>query len=134
MAARAGVSRTTVSFVLNDRPGTHISPSTRTRVLEAAEELGYHPHASARGLAGGRSNTLGFVLRQSPEQVAGDAALVETLRGLASAARTAGFRVMVEPLDPMSGNYEALLRAQHADGIVVSGPRSDDSGLARLAR
>jgi DNA-binding LacI/PurR family transcriptional regulator len=133
VAARAGVSRTTVSFVLNDRPGTHISPSTRTRVLEAAEELGYHPHASARGLAGGRSNTLGFVLRQSPEQVAGDAALVETLRGLASAARTAGFRVMVEPLDPTEGTYEALLRAQHADGIIVSGPRVDDSGLVRLA-
>jgi LacI family transcriptional regulator len=133
VAARAGVSRTTVSFVLNDRPGTHISPSTRTRVLEAAEELGYHPHASARGLAGGRSNTLGFVLRQSPEQVAGDAALVETLRGLASAARMAGFRVMVEPLDPTEGTYEALLRAQHADGIIVSGPRVDDSGLVRLA-
>lgn len=133
VAARAGVSRTTVSFVLNDRPGTHISPSTRTRVLEAAAELGYHPHASARGLAGGRSNTLGFVLRQSPEQVAGDAALVETLRGLASAARTAGFRVMVEPLDPTDGTYEALLRAQHADGIIVSGPRIDDIGLVRLA-
>jgi LacI family transcriptional regulator len=134
VAARAGVSRTTVSFVLNDRPGMHISPTTRDRVLEAAAELGYHPHASARGLAGGKSNILGLVLRQSAEQVAGDAALVETLRGLASAARTAGFRVMVEPLDPTDGTYEALLRSQHADGIIVSGPRIDDTGLARLAR
>ena len=133
VAARAGVSRTTVSFVLNDRPGANISPTTRERVLEAATELGYHPHASARGLAGGKSHTLGFVLRQSPEQVAGDAALVETLRGLAAAARTAGFRVMVEPLDPADGTYETLLRAQHADGIVVSGPRIDDTGLHRLA-
>ena len=41
---------------------------------------------------------------------------------------------MVEPLDPTLGSYEALLRAQHADGIVVSGPRFDDEGLARLAR
>lgn len=133
VAARAGVSRTTVSFVMNDRPGTNISLLTRERVLEAAVALGYHPHASARGLAGGKSNTIGFVLRQSPEQVAGDAVLVETLRGLASAARTAGFRVMVEPLDPTEGTYEALLRAQHADGIVVSGPRVDDVALVRLA-
>jgi DNA-binding LacI/PurR family transcriptional regulator len=133
VAARAGVSRTTVSFVLNERPGSNISPTTRDRVLEAAAELGYHPHASARRLAGGKSNTLGFVLLQSPEQVAGDATLAETLSGLAAAARTAGFRVMVEPLDPTNANYEALLRAQHADGIVVSGPRSDDTGLARLA-
>ena len=134
VAARAGVSRTTVSFVLNDRPGTNISLTTRERVREAAAELGYHPHASARGLAGGMSHILGFVLRQSPEQVAGDAALAETLSGLAAAARTAGFRVMVEPLDPVQGSYESLLRAQHADGIVVSGPRIDDAGLARLAR
>jgi DNA-binding LacI/PurR family transcriptional regulator len=133
VAARAGVSRTTVSFVLNDRPGSNISRKTRQRVLEAAADLGYHPHASARGLAGGKSHILGFVLLQSPEQVAGDATLSETLSGLASAARTAGFRVMVEPLDPTEANYEALLRAQHADGIVVSGPRSDDTGLARLA-
>ena len=134
VAARAGVSRTTVSFVLNDRPGANISVPTRERVLVAAAELGYHPHASARGLAGGMSHILGFVLRQSAEQVAGDATLAETLSGLASAARTAGFRVMVEPLDPTLGSYEALLRAQHADGIVVSGPRYDDDGLTRLAR
>ena len=133
MAARAGVSRTTVSFVLNDRPGTNISVTTRERVLVAAAELGYHPHASARGLAGGMSHILGFVLRQSAEQVAGDAALAETLSGLASAARTAGFRVMVEPLDPVHGSYDSLLRAQHADGIVVSGPRFDDEGLVKLA-
>ena len=134
VAALAGVSRTTVSFVLNDRPGANISATTRERVREAAAELGYHAHASARGLAGGKSHILGFVLRQSPEQVAGDAALTETLRGLATAARTAGFRVMVEPLDPLDGSYEDLLRAQHADGIVVSGPRVDDRGLATLAR
>jgi LacI family transcriptional regulator len=107
--------------------------TTRERVLEAAAELGYHPHASARGLAGGMSHILGFVLRQSAEQVAGDAALAETLSGLAAAARTAGFRVMVEPLDPVQGSYDLLLRTQHADGIVVSGPRFDDEGLARLA-
>ena len=134
VAARAGVSRTTVSFVLNDRPGANISPPTRERVLLAAAELGYHPHAPARILAGGKSHTLGFVLRQSAEQVAGDAALAETLRGLAAAARSAGFRVMVEPLDPDGGSYEGLLRAQHVDGLVVSGPRVDDAGLARLAR
>lgn len=133
VAARAGVSRTTVSFVLNDRPGTSISPQTRRRVLDAATELGYHPHASARGLAGGKSHILGFVLRQSTEQVAGDGTLAETLSGLAAAARTAGFRVMVEPLDPSDGSYDALLRAQHADGLVVSGPRVDDAGLATLA-
>jgi DNA-binding LacI/PurR family transcriptional regulator len=133
VAARAGVSRTTVSFVLNQTAGVQISQATRERVVVAATELGYHPHASARQLAGGRSNMIGLVLRQSTEQVAGDPFLVETLRGLALAARSAGFRVMVEPLAP-DGTYEALLRSQHADGLVVSGPRVDDPSLRRLVR
>jgi LacI family transcriptional regulator len=131
VAARAGVSRTTVSFVLNYRTDIQISDGTRQRVFRAASELGYHPHAPARQLAGGRSHILGLVLRQSAEQVAGDATLAETLRGLASAARAAGSRVMVEPLAP-EGTYDRLLRSQHADGLIVSGPRLDDPSLAEL--
>lgn len=133
VAARAGVSRTTVSFVLNYRTDVQISDETRQRVLRAASELGYHANAPARQLAGGRSHILGLVLRQSAEQVAGDATLAETLRGLASAARAAGSRVMVEPLAP-EGTYDRLLRSQHADGLIVSGPRMDDPSLAELAR
>jgi DNA-binding LacI/PurR family transcriptional regulator len=136
VASAAGVSRTTVSFVLNGRSDVKIPPTTRTRVLEAAERLGYHPHAPARQLAGGRSHVIALVLRQTSEQIAADAILAETLRGLAIAARKSGFRVMVEPLafegpDP---SYASLLRAQHADGLVISGPRTDDPQLQALVR
>ena len=106
------------------------APGPRCR----ASELGYHPHAPARQLAGGRSHILALVLRQSPEQIAGDAVLAETLRGLAAAARAGGFRVMVEPMSPGrpdGRSYAALLRAQHADGLVISGPRVDDPSLDR---
>lgn len=132
VAALAGVSTTTVSFVLNDRAGANISPETRRRVREAAEQLGYHPHASARGLAGGRSHTIGLVVRQSPEQVAEDALLAETLRGVAAAARSARYRVLVEPLGARDGSYADLIRSRGTDGLVVSGPRIDDAELGRL--
>lgn len=56
VARAAGVSRTTVSFVLNDRPGQTIPEETRRRVLDAARRLDYRPHASARALAAGRSD------------------------------------------------------------------------------
>ena len=131
VAARAGVSRTTVSFVLNYRTDVQIPDETRQRVFRAASELGYHPHMPARQLAAGRSNVLGLVLRQSAEQVAGDATLAETLRGVASAARAAGSRVMVEPLAP-EGTYDRLLRSHQADGLIVSGPRTDDPSLSQL--
>jgi DNA-binding LacI/PurR family transcriptional regulator len=132
VAARAGVSRTTVSFVLNDRPGANISSATRERVFAAATELGYHAHASARTLAGGKSHTLGLVLRQSAEQVAADQLLAETLRGLVTAARAATYRVLVEPLMPGDGVFIDLLRSRRADGLVISGPRVDDPGLSDL--
>lgn len=134
VARLAGVSRTTVSFVLNERDDARISAETRRRVLEAAESLGYHVHAPARQLAAGSTRTLGLVLRQSPEHVAIDPLVPETLRGLAAAARGDGYRVLVEPLPPGEGSsYDSLLRSQHADGLVVSGPRSDDEELLRLA-
>ncbi|MFC4117355.1 LacI family DNA-binding transcriptional regulator [Nonomuraea zeae] len=58
VARAAGVSRATVSFVLNDRPGLSITQETRRRVLEAAQRLDYRPHASARSLAAGRSDVV----------------------------------------------------------------------------
>jgi LacI family transcriptional regulator len=134
VAALAGVSPTTVSFVLNERADANISEQTRRRVRAAAEQLGYHPHASARGLAGGRSHTLGLVLRQSPEQVAEDALLAETLRGLSAAARAARYRVLVEPLADSDGTYADLFRSRGTDGLVVSGPRVDDAELGALVR
>lgn len=136
VATEAGVSRTTVSFVLNGRTDVKIPDETRGRVLQAAVRLGYHPHAPARQLAGGRSHILALVLRQTPEQLAADAILAETLRGLATAARSQGFRVMVEPLAPdgPDNSYAGLLRAQHADGMIISGPRVDDPQLTALVR
>ena len=133
VAARAGVSRTTVSFVLNDRPGASISEPTRQRVLAAAAELGYEPHHSARGLAAGRTHTLGLVLRQSTEQVAEDALLAETLRGLSTAARAERYRVLVEPYGPSNESYGDLVGSRRTDGLVVSGPRTDDEELLSLA-
>jgi DNA-binding LacI/PurR family transcriptional regulator len=135
VASLAGVSRTTVSFVLNERTDVQIPEDTRQRVREAAAELDYHPHAPARQLAQRATRTLGFVLRQSPEQVAGDALLAETLRGISSAAHQAGYRVLVEAILPRNGHsYATLLRSAEADGLVLSGPRSDDRELSDLVR
>ncbi|MEU8760238.1 LacI family DNA-binding transcriptional regulator [Streptomyces sp. NPDC048659] len=55
VARLAGVSRATVSYVLNNTAAVRISEPTRRRVKEAAEELGYVPHAAARSLRAGHS-------------------------------------------------------------------------------
>ncbi|MFB9348747.1 LacI family DNA-binding transcriptional regulator [Streptomyces heliomycini] len=58
VARLAGVSRATVSYVLNNAGAVRISEPTRRRVREAAKELGYVPHAAARSLRAGHSRTV----------------------------------------------------------------------------
>lgn len=61
VARRAGVSRTTVSFVLSDRPSANIPEDTRARVLDAVAALGYRPNAGARALAAQRTRMIGLI-------------------------------------------------------------------------
>ncbi|WP_324668884.1 LacI family DNA-binding transcriptional regulator [Geochorda subterranea] len=64
VARLAGVSQTTVSFVLNGKPNVRISEETRARVWKAVEQLAYRPNAVAQGLRRGRSQLIGFVTDQ----------------------------------------------------------------------
>ena len=66
VARESGVSRTTVSYVLNGTPNTSISDATRRRVLETAARLGYAPSAAARTLRSGRSDLVLCVLPDWP--------------------------------------------------------------------
>jgi DNA-binding LacI/PurR family transcriptional regulator len=134
VAARAGVSRTTVSFVLNDRANTGIAEETRVRVLQAAADLGYHAHGAARALAGGLSMAIGLVLLQTPDQVAADALLAETLLGIADSARADGYRVLVEAVSPDGPGYSDVVRSRGVDGLIISGPREDDAELRGIVR
>jgi DNA-binding LacI/PurR family transcriptional regulator len=134
VAARAGVSRTTVSFVLNDRANTGIAEETRERVLQAAADLGYHAHGAARALAGGQSMTIGLVLLQTQDQVASDALLAETLLGIGDEARADGYRVLVEAVSPDGQRYSDIVRSRRVDGLIVSGPRADDAELRGIVR
>ena len=66
VAREAGLSRTTVSFVLNDTPHKQIPQGTRQRVLDAAARLGYSPSAAARSLRMGRTDVILCLLPDWP--------------------------------------------------------------------
>lgn len=61
VAERAGVSVTTVSHVVNDKPGARIGAEARARVQQAVEELGYRPNVLAKNLVQGTSAFIGLV-------------------------------------------------------------------------
>ncbi|MBA2667955.1 MAG: LacI family DNA-binding transcriptional regulator [Trueperaceae bacterium] len=133
VATRAGVSRTTVSFVLNARAGSGIPDETRRRVLRAARDLGYVPSAAATTLASGRTQTIGFVVCDARHLLT-DAFLPQAIFMLTQVAHARGFRVLVEAVDDPTAPraYETLVRATRIDGMVVINPRRDDMQLAAL--
>ena len=88
VAAHAGVSKMTVSKVINRKPG--LKDSTRERVMEAVEQLGYTVHASARALAGGRTETLGVLVPSLYSQY-----LSEIIRGVDRTALKAGMELLI---------------------------------------
>jgi Bacterial regulatory proteins, lacI family len=61
VAEAAGVSIATASWAVNDNRDVQITESTRRKVRRAADELGYHHNAFARGLARGCSDIIGFI-------------------------------------------------------------------------
>src|SRR5258708_12358116 len=63
VARRAGVSRTAVSYVLNDngQRNKHVSDEARAKVLQAVQELHFHPDALARALSKGQSEEIVYI-------------------------------------------------------------------------
>jgi DNA-binding LacI/PurR family transcriptional regulator len=134
VAERAGVSRTTVSFVLNNVEGAQISAETRQRVLQAAKDLGYVPDAAAQSLASGKSKTIGLVLARPSKQIAADMYLTQVLDSLFSKLHKHGIRLMLEILDDQQSqqSYLELIRSKRIDGVIYSGPQFNDETLEAL--
>ena len=133
VAKEAGVSRSTVSFVLNNVTSISINEATRQRVLDAAKRLNYHPDASGRKLVSGKSSTIGLVLQQSADQVFADAFLLSVMLGIEEAVSQSGYHVLLKPYDPTRlKGYSQLVSENLVDGIILSGPRQDDAEIQKL--
>jgi LacI family transcriptional regulator len=119
VAARAGVSTTTVSHVLNDVAGKRITDETRERVRLAAQELGYTPNAVARSLRTQRSQLIALV----SDEIATTPFAVQIIRGAQEAASKQGWLLIVantgtdEQLE--AAEIEAL-RQRQVDGFLYA--------------
>jgi LacI family transcriptional regulator len=140
VADRAGVSKATVSYILNGRAAAmRIPEETRQRVLVAVLDLGYHPNALARGLAHKRTDTVAVVL-QFPAVFSGWSGFTnEVMHGVTDAAIRLGYDVLLHTRQPQDtgrpGSRADPLAAEVAtltdgrvDGALLL--RDIDDGLA----
>jgi LacI family transcriptional regulator len=116
VAARAGVSTTTVSHVIND--SRFVEEETRQRVLQAIAELGYRPNVVARSLTTNRTQTVGVIVSDSSNHF-----FAEVLRGIEEILRPKNYALLVcntaEILERESHYLDLLLR-QRVDGIIAA--------------
>jgi DNA-binding LacI/PurR family transcriptional regulator len=134
VAEKVGVSRTTVSLVLNDVKGIQIGSETRQKVIDAARELGYVPNATAQALASRRTKAIGLVLTRSPHHIATDAFLPRIISGLLTTAKKQNIRIMIDwvETDHQKSAYFDLAHSKRIDGMILSTPRLDDIALNAL--
>jgi LacI family transcriptional regulator len=136
VAKYAGVSRTTVSLVLNGVNSIKIGAETRQRVLDAAATLGYVPNAMAQALVSRRTQAIGLVFTRQPHHIATDPFLPQVLDGMLEVVRANNLRLLIDIVEPehQEQAYHELVRAKRIDGIVFSGPRLDDVALVNLEK
>lgn len=134
VAEKVGVSRTTVSLVLNNVQGIQISPETRQRVMDAANELGYVPNAAAQALVSRRAKAIGLVLTRTQHHIATDAFLPKIISGLLTTAKKHNIRILVDWVETehQETAYFELARAKRIDGMILSTPRLNDTALKSL--
>ena len=130
VARLAGVSRTTVSYVLNGRDSGMISDTTRQRVLDAARQLDYRPNAVARSLRQQRTGIVGLVVHEPADRSTTNIFSPMVIRGISSVLSPAHYRLLVEHVEePQTEVLSDLVREGHVDGVIFNGARSSDQEM-----
>jgi len=133
VAARAGVSRATVSRVVNGSP--KVKPELISAVNAAIAELNYVPNRAARSLASRRTESIALVIPESTSRVFADPFFAMIIQGvavyLASTDYTLGIVVASEANPDKTRRY---LTGGNIDGALVVSHHSGDHSYARLGR
>jgi DNA-binding LacI/PurR family transcriptional regulator len=135
VAALAGVSYQTVSRVINHQPG--VTTTTRTRVEQAIETLGYRPNLAARSLPRRRSFILGLIIPYTADYLFRDPHLLAQISGIDAEANAHDYNVLLSTAGNSTSGLEAydrFARNQVADGALVVETAVADAGGILLAR
>ena len=124
---RAGVSRSTVSRVLNGH--RDVRPEVRARVEAMIEETGYHPNPAARALVSKRSGLIGLVMLTEVDELFGDPYYSALVNGIQFGCAEHDLIFAVFPTYSADGRSDVLtpqIAQGLVDGVIVTAvPRSE---------
>ena len=132
VAERAGVSKTTVSYVLSGK--RNISSEVSARVWRAIEDLQYRPSSAARNLASRTTLTIGLFCNPT-ETLREDPYFNQLLSGVLEAVGPRGYQVTLYPeAGTVSQEGQRRLMSGAIDGALVMNPRADERDLEAIDR
>ena len=130
IAARAGVSHTTVSRSLHNSP--LISQEVRERIQLIAQEMGYVPNEVAQSLKQRQTNSVGLVVTSIADPFVG-----RVVRGIEETAQAAHMSVILSVSDNQPEREMAVIEnfnRRRVDGIIIAASRLETRDLQRLAK
>jgi LacI family transcriptional regulator len=135
IAELAQVSKGTVSKALNGRKG--VGEEKRRLIVKIAEQLEYHPNASARALASKRSFAIGLLLPQEAGIMMSVGYWSSVIASVAEEARIRGYDLVVLSPGPGDGGSSvpvgSVLRRRNVDGLILSAENLDPKAASALA-
>ncbi len=119
VARHCGLSKTTVSVILNKAPASkRVPPDTQRRVFEAAEQLGYRPNWRARALASRSTRNIG-VLYAPPMPLLVRGNYEGMMVGINEVLQQHNYHMMLVPLGDSPEDWGRILLDQRMDGVLV---------------
>ncbi len=135
IAKQSGVSRSTVSRVVNDHPS--VSPEVRKRVLKVIQNTGFQPNAAARSLASQRSNMIGLVLPRSVSAFFTDPYFPQLTQGIAYGCNNYNLTFSLFLVGNKEDEDKILPRISRSgllDGLLIQVGQSDDLLIDHLSK
>ncbi|WOJ97664.1 LacI family DNA-binding transcriptional regulator [Congregibacter brevis] len=131
VAHLAGVSKKTISRIINDSPS--VNEVTRRGIQQLIREIGYRPDPQARGLASKRSFLVGLITDNPTPQY-----VVNIQHGILDVLRQTGYELVVHPCDRKSDSFledaKRFIEVQKLYGVILTPSVSEDERLAEELR
>ena len=133
VARLAGVSRSTVSRVVNESP--NVRPEVRERVWDVIRAHNYQPHQAARTLVTRRTNVIGLIIPEALTRLFTDPFFPQFIQGIAEVCNQRGYYLMLTLMTASTDRdtlYRRILHSGQLDGIIVASAHLNDPVLPRL--
>mgnify|MGYP000848185102 FL=1 len=127
IAKKSGVSKTTVSRVINNKPDVH--PETRTKINAIIAENNFHPNLFAKGKTAQKINHIGLIVPQNVRQLFYNQFYLDVLQGILDTTEKRNYYLLFCYVNKT--NYVEMFEQKRVEGFILLSPAALDQSIIR---